>query len=95
MLRITTSNNSEDYRLMVEGRLAGPCVSELEKCWRAAALNGSKAGILVDLSDVSFVDPTGKRLLAQMYEEGAKLVATGLMTRFLIEEIEAQVSGDR
>ena len=37
MLRITACDSSGATRLLVEGKLAGACVGELEKCWRENA----------------------------------------------------------
>jgi len=87
VLRITTCNNSEATRLIVEGRLAGGCVGELEKCWRETASTKSPESILVDLSSVTFVDAAGKQLLADMHKRGTKFTATGLLAKCLIEEI--------
>src|SRR5882672_1473063 len=63
VLRVTTRIDS---RLVVEGRLAGACVGELERCWQAIASRESAESILVDLSSVTFVDAAGKQLLTQM-----------------------------
>ena len=88
MLRITTRTIAGDLGLFVEGRLAGPCVCELEKCWQRAVAGETPLPALVDLTDVSFIDSTGKQLLAKMHEHGVKLVANGLMSKFVIDEIE-------
>lgn len=88
MLRITTRNIAGDVELFIEGKLAGPCVGELEKCWRRAVAGESPLPSLVDLTDVSFIDANAKQLLAQMRDHGIKLVANGLMSKFLIDEIE-------
>ncbi len=88
MLRITTRNIAGNVGLFIEGKLAGPCVSELENCWRRAVAGEGPLPSLVDLTNVSFIDANGKRLLAQMHEHGIKLVANGLMSRFFIDEIE-------
>lgn len=88
MLRITTRNIAGDISLFIEGKLAGPCVSELEQCWRRAVAGESPLPSLVDLTDVSFIDAQGKQLLAQMHDHGIKLVANGLMSKFFIDEIE-------
>lgn len=52
--------------------------------------------LLVDLTNVSFVDDHGKELLTHMHNKGIKLFSTSLMTKCLIEEIEntATTSGD-
>lgn len=87
MLRITTCNDPENTRFVVEGRLAGACVGELENCWRAARSLKSERAILVDLAGVTFVDQSGKELLKRMHELGVGFLAPRLMTKCLIEEI--------
>jgi anti-anti-sigma regulatory factor len=89
VLRITVTNDPESKRFVVEGKLAGECVGELEKCWSALGSDYSPESILVDLTSVSFIDDSGKRLLSTMHEKGIRIVATGLMPRFVIAEIEA------
>jgi anti-anti-sigma regulatory factor len=88
VLRITTCINSEATRLIVEGKLAGACVGEMEKCWRETASTKSPESILVDLSSVTFVDAAGKQLLAGMHKQGTRFTAAGLLAKCLIEEIE-------
>jgi anti-anti-sigma regulatory factor len=93
VLRITTHISSGTARLIIEGKLAGACIGELEKCWRATASTESPEGILVDLSSVTFIDASGKQLLRHMREHGIRLVASGLLAKSFIEEIES--SGER
>ncbi|HJT66001.1 MAG TPA: hypothetical protein VJ749_06085 [Pyrinomonadaceae bacterium] len=89
MLRITTRVIAgDDVGLFVEGRLAGPCVCELEKCWRRAVAGESPVPTVIDLTDVSFIDAHAKQLLSQMHEHGIKLIANGLMSKLVVEEIE-------
>lgn len=88
MLRITARVIDGQFGLFIEGRLSGRCVSELEKCWQGAVAGQSPFPTLVDLTDVSFIDAHGKQLLSQMREHGIKLVANGLMSKFIIDEIE-------
>lgn len=90
MLRITVHNEAVTTRLVVEGRLAGPWVEELKKCWQTVARAGPDARalpLLVDLSAMTLIDSEGKALLAEMHSQGARLVAVGLMTQAIIEEI--------
>jgi anti-anti-sigma regulatory factor len=87
MLRITIDKNSRATTLRVEGRLTGPWVDELERAWRAVTIDPANGCVSVDLSDVTFVGDEGKKLLEAMYGEGAKLKASGCVTRRLVEEI--------
>jgi anti-anti-sigma regulatory factor len=88
MLRITTCKTSGVTRLLVEGKLAGACVGELEKCWRETTSTKSAESILVDLSGVTFVDAAGKQLLVGMHEQGTRFAAAGLLSKCLMAEIE-------
>ena len=75
MLRITVRSESETMRLVVEGKLTGAGVR--------------RTGETVDLSGVAFVDALGEELLRRMHDQGIRLVATGIMLKSLIEEIES------
>ena len=85
MLRITTIEENQALILKVEGKLAGPWVGEFEHCWSLASEKCKSA--TVDLTGVTFVDASGKKLLALMHNQGAKFVGSGLMARSLIDEI--------
>lgn len=85
MLRITTHSKHAVTTLKLEGRLAGPWVEELDRCWRTVA--GTQQDHVVDLSGVTFIDPVGKALLTKMWHQGANLHAAGCLTRCIVEEI--------
>jgi anti-anti-sigma regulatory factor len=92
MLRITTSSDSGMTRFVVEGKLSGACVAELEKCWQSARAADLELSLLVDLTGVSFIDDSGRQLLAQMHQSGTRFLAAGIMTRCIVEEIESEGS---
>jgi len=92
VLRITTRHDLGATCFIVEGKLVGACIEELEKCWREAASAESEAPISVDLTSVYFIDESGKQLLTRMHEQGTTLLAAGLMAKFLIEEIKCAES---
>ena len=92
MFRIHIKRGSESTALTVEGKLIGLWVTELEKCWRAAASAESEGPISVDLTSVYFIDESGKQLLTRMHEQGTTFLAAGLMAKFLIEEIKCAES---
>jgi len=95
VIRITAQQESSATRLFLEGKLSGPCVDELDKCWQTCP--SSEIALLVDLTNVSFVDDHGKELLARMHNKGIKLFSKSVMTKCLIEEIEntPDQSGDQ
>lgn len=95
MLKITQHRDasSESVSLLLEGRLAGAWVEELESCWRRAAGNPPIRAV-VDLTGVTFVDADGKALLARMWRQGAELRAAGCLTRCIVDEITRSDRGE-
>jgi hypothetical protein len=89
MLRITTQTVAGEYVLKLEGSLAGPWVSELRTCWREG-LNTDRP-MRVDLTDVCYVDETGRELMTVMYHAGARFVAQGCVIPELVREISETV----
>jgi anti-anti-sigma regulatory factor len=88
MLKITQHRDAaaESVSFMLEGRLAGPWVEELNACWHQMVANQQSRAV-VDLTGVTFVDAEGKALLARMSQQGAQLHAVGCLTRCIVEEI--------
>jgi anti-anti-sigma regulatory factor len=88
MLRITIENHPMTKCFIIEGRLEGAHVTELENCWQTTISTESDHSLLVDLTDTTFVDACGKQLLTRMRQGGARLLASGVMTKKIVEEIE-------
>jgi hypothetical protein len=88
MLKITQQRDaaSESIFLLLEGRLGGPWVDELDTCWRQMTAH-SHGGAVVDLTGVTFVDAKGKALLTRMWKRGVELRAIGCLTGCIVEEI--------
>jgi len=86
MLRVTIKkeNTSETWEL--EGKVAGEWVPELDRLWRQRTpQSGTTIEIL--LKAVSYIDPAGKQLLAEMRQQGADIKGCGCMVRAFVEEI--------
>ena len=90
MLKITRQTSSKSVMLVLEGRLAGPWVDELERSWRENR-SLSSSTLVIDLTGVTFIDQEAKTVLAHMCREGAELVAAGCCTKSIVEEIKSSV----
>ena len=93
MLKITTHKHSDSTTFQLEGRLAGPWVEELKRCWTSAATQAEKHPFSLDLSGVTYVDTAGKELLKAIHREGATLVASGCLMNCLVRELTQTVQG--
>ncbi len=87
MLRISINYAADATTLVLEGKLVGPWVPELEQCWRGVTGTARPAPVVVDLNGVSWVDSKGRALLREMHHTGASLEGRGLLSQFLIHWI--------
>jgi len=84
MLRVSYSDNAGVQRWRLCGRLAGPWVNEFASSWHHARQRAPLAQAVVDLTDVTFVDEAGQRLLAEIEYAGAEFLAGGVENKHLI-----------
>jgi hypothetical protein len=87
MLRITIHNDSRPVTFQLEGRLIGPWLEELAKCWNRTLSTNRKPSIQVDLTGLTFVDNAGKEYLKTMHRQGAQFVTAGCETKSIVDEI--------
>ena len=90
MLRIYIHDQMPVTSFVLEGKLVGPWVKELEKHWESALAAGSSRTMLVDLADVSFIDAEGRALLGRMRQKGVRLLSAGVLINAIVAEIDAQ-----
>ena len=88
MFRVSYSDTSDGQHWSLHGRLAGPWVDELRSCWRSARDRAPLSRAIVDLKEVTFIDPSGETLLAEMQSAGAELVATGVEHQYLLATLD-------
>ena len=90
MLRVYVHDEVPVTSLVVEGKLVGPRVEELDKCWESAVAAHPRRSMLVDLAHVTFIDSEGRALLARMRRKGVKLLSSGVLINSIVADIEAQ-----
>lgn len=93
MLRVEF-NHDGNGRLIVrlQGRLVGPYA---EHTRIALERHRADSAIVVDLSDVTFVDSFGEQVLLWLGRLGASFVAGSVYTRSLCEDLQLRVSEKR
>jgi outer membrane protein TolC/ABC-type transporter Mla MlaB component len=84
MLKITVEYNETLSTLMLEGKLAGAWVAEVQHSWDTERANAEQ--VHVDLNGVTFIDSEGKALLTKLHKEGAKLICAGCLTRVIVAQ---------
>jgi hypothetical protein len=92
MLRITIAETPTEQKWTVEGRLVHPWISELKSSWTRTKTARRERKCVVDLTGVTFIDKSGENVLAELYKQGAELIAIGCYTRHVVENIERKKS---
>jgi anti-anti-sigma regulatory factor len=87
MLKITVVETMDEQRLVLEGRLTEPEISELEAAWQKLRETRGARRSVVDLRSATFIDPDGERTLMQMRGDGAHFVACGVSTTHRLAEL--------
>jgi anti-anti-sigma regulatory factor len=86
MLRITVEEQHGWATIRLEGSLSGPWVQELRQCWWGTL--ACPEHVVVDLESVTSMDDAGKALLEEMHAAGTQLQGRGLMTNYILEQIQ-------
>jgi hypothetical protein len=89
MQRFSYSHSERGEQWGLYGRISGSWVEELRSLWRRIREQTPHAEALVDLRDVTFIDESGERLLAEMRAAGAEFAVAGVKHK----HIPANLSG--
>ena len=74
-------------KMKLEGRIAGPWVEEFDRTWHSLAPFLESKKLAVDLRGVSYIEPEGRRLLAEIYEKtGAEFQTNSLLVGLFAQE---------
>ena len=76
--------------MKLAGRLAGPWLEELDRTW--ADVRRHADGVLLDLSEVTFVAPEGRERLESMYKQGACFKTSSCLGKSIVEQITTGTS---
>jgi anti-anti-sigma regulatory factor len=89
MLKVTVHESESAVKVVLEGRVAGPWVEELNRAWLEVVPQLGSRKVEVDLRNVIYADAAGKRVLRSIFSQsGAKLAASSLEIQDLAEEVE-------
>jgi ABC-type transporter Mla MlaB component len=73
MLRITTNESQQTLRLIVEGKLSGDWVVELESYCGAVKTELGLRSLAIDLRNLIDADTAGRDLLLRLQQQGTVL----------------------
>jgi hypothetical protein len=89
MLRITVVENASEDQWTLQGTLTKGSVPELLSSWRASTCPLGRRRI-VNLDKVTSIDKSGEEALSMIMRDGATVVASGVYTKHLLDELKAR-----
>jgi hypothetical protein len=76
--------------MRLEGRVAGPRASELDRVWVEAAPRLTAKKVIIDIHNVTYADAAGKQVLRTIYAQtNAAFITNTPWAQFLAEEVTA------
>lgn len=93
MLKISREEVRGWATLLLEGALAGLWVHELRQHWWGTRMSSDR--IIIDLKHVTIIDDAGRELLEEMHAAGTQLRGSGVMTNYILQQIEEKNSREK
>lgn len=88
MLKISTVDSPIQRRLVLEGKLVEPWVSELKRCWHTAAEGLAGRKVVIDLRNVTVISQEGENALSALISEGAKFACEGVLNKHVLKQLQ-------
>lgn len=87
VLRISVEENGRDLSLILEGRLVGPWVDELQRVCGDLGPPANYGRLTVDLCGVTAMDASGQALLDRLLQCGATFRCSDVMNQYWVEQM--------
>lgn len=91
MLRISTAEKDDSIVFSVEGRLCGAWAEAARTEWLRLRQRVNGHPVILDLAGVTYVDPAGERLLAEILSAGAQVHSSGVLISHIVERVRTKV----
>ena len=90
MLRATVTETPSQQSWVLQGRLCKRWAAELKEKWESTRSTRRGKTCSVDVEDVTYVDAEGEALLLEIVHEGAKLRASRVYMKGVLELLKSQ-----
>jgi hypothetical protein len=87
MLKISITDTSAQCRIVLEGQLIAPWVTELKNTWKPLVADLGGREVVVDVSDVTLINREGENALLELMRHGAKFQYRGVFSRHIVKEL--------
>jgi ABC-type transporter Mla MlaB component len=88
VLRITTIQTGRQRKLVLEGQLVEPWVTELKKAWQEANQSPEGQQLVIDLCEVTIISSQAENVLLEIRRAGTQFVCGGILNKHLVRQID-------
>ena len=93
MLKISTTEDLYERRLVVEGKLVGPWAAVLRgACEKANADVDRK--LVIDLRHITAISQEGENVLFELIRKGVKFRSCGVFTKHVLKQVARRADGN-
>ncbi len=93
MIKISTVDTESQRRLVVEGALIGPWISELCTAWTDARRDLEGRKIVIDLGSLTVISREGEDAIFDLMKQGAKFSSGGICTKYIVKRLARECQG--
>jgi hypothetical protein len=87
MFKISIIDTPAQRRLVVEGKLSDPWVTELRTTCRNASRDLEGRKLVVDLNSLTVISREGEDAILDLMKQGAKFSCAGILTRHVLKRL--------
>jgi anti-anti-sigma regulatory factor len=87
VLKVSIHHTRLQCRLVVEGKVTDPWITELRMVWSRALAKRDGREIVIDLRNVTLISEEGEAFLYQVMKAGARFRCSGVLTKHIIHEL--------
>jgi hypothetical protein len=93
MFKISTVDTRSQRRLVVEGALIEPWISELCTAWRNASQDLDGRKLQIDLRNLTVISREGECAIFDLMKQGAKFSSGGICTKYMVKRLARECQG--
>jgi hypothetical protein len=93
MLKISVLDTSAQCRLVLEGKLIVPWITELKKAWKALAANLGVRELVIDVGNLTCISREGEDALLELMRHGATFRCRGVFTKHIVQQLLCRQRG--
>jgi hypothetical protein len=93
MFKISTVDTQSQRRLVVEGALIGPWISELGEAWRTAGRDLDGRRLRIDVRSLTVISREGEKAIFDLMKQGAKFSCGGICTKHIVKRLARECQG--